>query len=328
MFKLSESSLKVLMSLISRHGNNGKINPSQRTIAEDVGSSERWVRRILANLSNASLNGLPLLRITRKHRANSLFSFPALEEIWNNSRGITRDEYLKYISELTKKEKIVIAGPVMPISQERKDFLALRSTQHNHAPLLHDVHRNLRRASCDPPREFPDGTSKFQDRASCDPPSFRRASCDPPKTGRPVTLQGGPPVTLLNARGNTRRKHNNAQQDLILGAGLQKKSGVKSVLNKQVHAVLCSYYDQYRLKYGVAPYVDWGGKDKATATKLLLGPPVRSTEELIRLISQYMALEDTFLVDAGYPFSLLPSKVNRLTTMVPVRSDISVLEDI
>jgi len=58
--------------------------------------------------------------------------------------------------------------------------------------------------------------------------------------------------------------------------------------------------------------VSWKGANLNTAEQLLAGPPVRTVEELEPQLRAYLQMDDKYVVDAGWPFSLFPSSLQKL----------------
>jgi len=72
------------------------------------------------------------------------------------------------------------------------------------------------------------------------------------------------------------------------------------------------YYDGYAQRHCKPPQVAWNGKDLRVAMSLLAGPPARTLEALGAIVDAYLDSADSYVRDAGWPFALLPSRVNRL----------------
>ena len=75
---------------------------------------------------------------------------------------------------------------------------------------------------------------------------------------------------------------------------------------------LCCYYEEYQQRHGQPPQVDWQGRDRVVMSKLCSGPPSRDRGQMQTLVCNYLDSREDFLIDAGHPIALLPSRVNVL----------------
>ena len=86
--------------------------------------------------------------------------------------------------------------------------------------------------------------------------------------------------------------------------------------NKQAIEVLQAYHSSYQRRFGKKPYIDWKGKDRAIAVKLIEN---EDAEEIKALAAKYPLLDDDFCAEQGHPFALFPSKINKIRAGVVFR---------
>lgn len=127
-------------------------------------------------------------------------------------------------------------------------------------------------------------------------------------TSRDVTKNPKNPLSAATASASA-----SAAATSTTTSGASKKHYTERAYKAPWKATLDCYYEEYQHQEwnpeGVVPAVSWNGRDKSAAQALAKG---RTKEECWKLVKAFLTLDDQYLLEQGYPFALINSKLNKI----------------